>query len=130
MTNPDWLKRAAERSTSEAGMLGHVFNAYREMEKLSEDSLVQRLGCTPEVFQWLSLCMTPEKGPAFEEQARAIAARFEVDFQKLVLVLRRVQTLRTLARPVRDQGGGTRAPIQLAARDRDEEKPPDDEFES
>ncbi|NPC53111.1 hypothetical protein HPC50_39370 [Corallococcus exiguus] len=129
MTNPDWLKRAAERSTSEAGMLGNVFDAYREMEKLSEDSLVQRLGCTPEVFQWLSLCMTPEKGPAFEEQTRAIAARFEVDVQKLVLVLRRVQTVRSLNRPMRDMTEAERAPLQLAARDRDDDEPFDDEFE-
>ncbi|MHA7629841.1 hypothetical protein [Corallococcus sp. M7] len=125
MTNPDWLKRAAERSTGEAGMLGHVFTAYREMEKLSEDSLVQRLGCTPEVFQWLSLCMTPE-GPAFEEQTRAIAARFEVDFQKLVLVLRRVQVLRTLRKPAQGKAQG---PIQLAARDRDDEAPLEDELD-
>ncbi|MBN9686495.1 MULTISPECIES: hypothetical protein [unclassified Corallococcus] len=125
MTNPDWLKRAAERSTGEAGMLGHVFTAYREMEKLSEASLVQRLGCTPEVFQWLSLCTTPD-GPAFEEQTRAIADRFGVDVQKLVLVLRRVQVLRTLRKPAQ---GTVRGTIQLAARDRDEEVPLEDEFD-
>ncbi|MFB1483687.1 hypothetical protein [Corallococcus sp. RDP092CA] len=106
-------------------MLGQVFNEYRQMEKLSEDSLVQRLGCTPEVLQWLSLCMTPE-GPDFEEQARAIADRFEVDLQKLAYVLRRVQVQLALSKPTRVQG----VSIQLAARDREDEELFEDEFES
>ncbi|WP_223645090.1 hypothetical protein [Corallococcus sp. EGB] len=97
------------------------------MEKLSEDSLVQRLGCTPDVLQWLSLCLTPD-GPDFEEQTRGIADRFEVDLQKLVHVLRRVQVQQALAKPTVIQG----SPIDIAARDREDEEEEDlfeDEFE-
>lgn len=125
MTNPEWLKAAARRSTHEAWMLGHVFEKYRELEGRSPEQLAVELGCSLEVLQWLSLCRRPE-GKKFTEQVDAIVKRFALDPLRLIAVIRHVEVMDALT--ARSEGGvaaegGSRL---LAARDRSQ----DDETDS
>jgi hypothetical protein len=121
MTNPAWLMKAVESSKAKAGMLGHVLESYRKSEGLSEDSLLQRLNCTSEVLQELSLCMAPS-GSSFEAQVREIANRFSVDARRLTIVIRRVEVLKTLVKVTQDDKVAAlkKARLQLAALDRDD----------
>lgn len=117
MTTPEWLARAARRSQSEPGMMGHVFERYRQLEGRSEEALAAELGCTQDTLHWMSLCRRPEE-PHFEEQATAIATRFQVELLPLVQVLRRVQVLDSVAARMREVPEVARPVIQVAARDR------------
>ena len=121
MSSPEWLARAARRSQTEPGMLGYVFERYRQLESRSEDALAKELGCTQDVLHRLSLCRTPEE-PHFEEQVTAIARRFEVELLPLVQVLRRVDVLGELPPLTRDVPAGVTPPMQVAARDRSEDE--------
>lgn len=121
MSNPDWLERAARRSQGEAWMLGHTFERYQQLEGRTQEELARELGCTLDVLHWMSLCRRPE-GQAFDEQAFAIAKRFEVDLLPLVQVLRRVEVMDAPSIRMRDEAGKTAHSIQLAARDRSEDE--------
>lgn len=120
MTNPEWLKAAAQRSAHEAWMLGHVFEKYRELEGRSAEQLAVELGCSLEVLQWLSLCRRPE-GEKFTEQVDAIVKRFALDPLRLIAVIRHVEVMDALT--ARSEGGvaaESRSRL-LAARDRSQD---------
>lgn len=121
MTTPEWLALAARRSRSEPGMLGHVFERYRQLESRSEEELATELGCTQDVIRWMSLCRRPED-PHFAEQASAIAARFDIELKPLVHLLRRVDVMGDGPRRPRDELEGTRPVTRVAARDRVEDE--------
>ncbi|WNG39629.1 hypothetical protein F0U61_42620 [Archangium violaceum] len=116
MTNPKWLKLAAQRSARYSWTLGHVFARYQESEGLSAEALAAELGCSPAVLEGLSLCRRPDE-ERFAEHLRIIAKRFEVDPRRLAAVLRRVEVLDALVaspdagEPVREDS------LLLAARD-------------
>lgn len=117
MTNPDWLARAAWRSSHEDWTLGHVFERYRKIEGHSPDELAAELGCSLEVLHWLSLCRRPDSD-RFTEHVFEIANRFALEPVRLVAVLRRVEVMDALAERPEGETVATDDSLQLAARDR------------
>lgn len=121
MSTPEWLARAAQRSQAEPGMMGHVFEQYRQLEGHSEEALARELGCSQDVLHWMALCRRPEES-RFEEQATAIATRFSVELLPLVQVLRRVEVMGAIAQQARDVPEGERPAMRVAARDDSEDE--------
>ncbi|RKH33772.1 hypothetical protein D7Y13_20385 [Corallococcus praedator] len=118
MKNPDWLKRAAERSTVEPGMLGNVFGTYQVLEDCTAEALAEELGCTLDTLNLLALCRRPE-GDAFIEQVKDICRRFDVTPSALVSVLRRVEVMDALDTDASNgETSSDRGPLLLAAKDR------------
>ncbi|MFP2897139.1 hypothetical protein [Corallococcus sp. 4LFB] len=117
MTNLDWLKRAAERSTTEHGLMGQVFATYQTLEDCSANALADELGCDEQTLNMLALCRRPA-GEAFAEQVKILCGRFGLESFALVNVLRQVEIMGPS-----DSGAANEAPprvtaLQLAARDR------------
>jgi hypothetical protein len=122
MSNPEWLARAAQRSQSEPGMMGHVFEQYRRLEGRSEEELARELGCSRDMLRWMALCRRPEES-RFEEQVTAIATRFQVELLPLVQVLRRVEVMGAIAaQRARDVPEVDWPAMQMAARDDSEDE--------
>ncbi|WP_147446991.1 hypothetical protein [Corallococcus sp. CA054B] len=117
MTNLDWLKRAAERSTTEHGLMGQVFAAYQSLEDCSANALADELGCDEQTLNMLALCRRPA-GDAFAEQVQILCGRFGLEPFALVNVLRQVEIMgpgdSVATAGVPRQG----VMLQLAARDR------------
>ena len=86
MTTPQWLERAASRSTLEEWTLGYTMEQYRTRRKLTHAELAEELGCTVDTLHQLSLCRRPE-GPELAEHLATIAARFPVSARKLEALL-------------------------------------------
>jgi transcriptional regulator with XRE-family HTH domain len=97
-------------------MMGHVFEQYRQLEGHSEEQLAKELGCSRDMLRWMALCRRPEESH-FEEQATAIATRFQVELLPLVQVLRRVEVMGAIVQHVRDVPEVDRPAMQVAARD-------------
>ncbi len=125
MSIPDWLEAAAKRSTRADWMLGHAFERYLEIEGMTSSALAQKLGCTPDVLQWMSLCRRPV-GDSFAEQSEAVAQQFSVELRQLIRVLRHVEVITALNADSDEELAAENATIQLAARDRthDDENSP------
>lgn len=121
MSTPEWLARAARRSQGEPGMMGHVFEQYRQLEGRSEEQLAKELGCSLDALRWMALCRRPEEA-RFEEQSTTIATRFAVELLPLIQVLRRVEVLENIAaaraEPGSQTGAEPSATMRVAARDR------------
>jgi len=128
MSTPDWLEHAAKRCQREPLTLGHTLEQYRQLERLSEDALAHELNCTRETLHWMSLCRKPD-GEDFRAQVTAIAQRHEVNPLALAKVIRHVEIMEGFARTARDQPEAT-ARLRLAARDRVDGEPKDEETTS
>ncbi|WP_147439674.1 hypothetical protein [Corallococcus sp. CA049B] len=123
MTNLDWLKRAAERSTTEHGLMGQVFAAYQTLEDCSANALADELGCDEQTLNMLALCRRPA-GETFAEQVKILCGRFGLEPFALVNVLRQVEIMgpgQTAASNPASRGGVT---LQLAALDRRKNEEP------
>ncbi|RKG70316.1 hypothetical protein D7V80_05435 [Corallococcus sp. CA054B] len=111
------MKRAAERSTTEHGLMGQVFAAYQSLEDCSANALADELGCDEQTLNMLALCRRPA-GDAFAEQVQILCGRFGLEPFALVNVLRQVEIMgpgdSVATAGVPRQG----VMLQLAARDR------------
>ncbi|RKH08923.1 hypothetical protein D7V97_18080 [Corallococcus sp. CA053C] len=123
MTNLDWLKRAAQRSTTEPGLLGQVFATYQTLEHCSPEALADELGCNEQTLQMLALCRKPT-GEVFAEQVKAICERFGLAPLALVNVLRQVEIMGEMETTAANDSGRGVARLQLAARDRSRKDKP------
>ncbi|QRN97339.1 hypothetical protein JRI60_51800 [Archangium violaceum] len=115
MTNPKWLKVAAQRSGQRTWTLGYVFEQYRKYEDKSVEELAAELDCSLEVLDWLSLCRRPDK-ERFTEHLDVIAKRFAVNPYRLAAVIRHVEVLDVFPASKEDGEVGEDA-FLLAARD-------------
>jgi transcriptional regulator with XRE-family HTH domain len=115
MTNPKWLKVAAQRSGQHAWTLGYVFEQYRKYQGKSAEELAEELGCSQETLAWMSLCRRPDED-RFAEHLGMIAKRFTVDPFRLAAVVRRVEVLDVLPASQEEGDLGEEA-FLLAARD-------------
>lgn len=134
MTNPKWLKTAAQRSVQHTWTLGYLFEVYQRRERKSREDLARDLGCSLEVVDWLSLCRVP-KQDQLKEQMELIGKRFSIEAFPLESVVRRAQVLLAFEESggsVNDDVGGEDdvgedEPTLLAARDHTSD---DDETDS
>jgi hypothetical protein len=120
MTNPEWLKVAAQRSGQESWTLGYVFEQYLKQEHKSVEQLARELDCPLEVLDWLALCRRPDED-RFAEHLGLIEKRFAVDPRRLAAVLRHVEVMEGL--PEGGEDGASRDGSFLrAARDHSDDE--------
>jgi len=90
------LAYAANRAKAHPSYLGQVFAQYRELEKISERSLVDILGTTSRDLPHLGLCLRP-RGDHFAEDIKQISAKFNVDAAALAKIVRLVESVEVMA---------------------------------
>jgi transcriptional regulator with XRE-family HTH domain len=115
---PRWLEHAARQSAERLWTLGSALDEYCRMEGLTREQLSTGLGCSVDSLAWLSLCRRPAPDH-FAEDISKIAERFQIEASKLAEIVRRVDVVAALRRPVSMQEAES---VLLAARDRDGEK--------
>ncbi|MBI1915575.1 MAG: hypothetical protein HYS12_12705 [Planctomycetes bacterium] len=115
MSNP--LEALARRVEDNPFFLASVLARYAQAERLDDTGLAKTLGCTPETLTALRLCRTPRtEAPGFGEDVDCIAARFNLDGDRLAEVVRHGQALEHMAGPSASRG------TLLAARDAQEDQ--------
>lgn len=90
------LARAANRAKVHPDYLGWILARYRELEKVSEHTLVDLLGTTSRDLPRLELCLRP-RGNHFTEDIRQISAKFNVDTAALAKIVRLVESVEVMA---------------------------------
>jgi hypothetical protein len=117
-SSPESLKRLAERVRDRSFFLGSALAIYQDAEELTEEAMAERLGCSPHTLTLLRLCRMPGHGShSFERDVNHLAARFEIDGNRLADALREAEFLRAM--PESDAGTNSGAGWLMAARDRD-----------
>ena len=117
MTDPDLLRRAAERVGQDHLFLASVLLTYARAEGLDDDGLAGRLGCAPEDLSRLRLCGRPRReAKEFRMDVHRIAERFGLDPARLAEVVRLADALDAFRRV----GRATDSGLLAAARDRDD----------
>lgn len=121
MKTDSWLPKASERSAHDPKALGSAFSIYLRLEKKTPEALMEKLGCSPETYQWLSLCgrPTPDR---FLEHVQMIADRYHVDVDKLAEVIRHAEVLEAFSAPKVEDDDEDASPTLLAAQDRKDEE--------
>jgi len=89
MTEPTWLKAAADRSAQETWTLGYALAQYRLKHQLAEEALAEHLECSVETLRSLCLVRRPE-GAEHAQQLRAIVQRFPASAEKLEALLQEI----------------------------------------
>ena len=121
------LDYLARRVGQDSFFLASALALYARSERLDEQGLARALGCPPATLTMLRLCRRPRPEPAaFREDIERIATRFGIDAGALARIVRRADALEGLraagsAGVERDDAG-----LLMAARDREDEKPPED----
>ncbi len=124
------LRRAfADRAASTgAPLLASALHAYADAEGRNWADLAREIGGASDTLDRIACCFAP-RPDAFLEDARAIAEYAGADPDSLLLLLRQLQVIETFSdEPVAAGSSSDDArPFLLAARDRDEESPGDDD---
>ena len=117
------LAHASSRAARRRGYLAWTFARYAELEGVTEDDVLELLGCTPEDFYRLSLCTIAEHPSA--DDLRGLASFARADTPGLAKIVRRVQTLTGLRLVPRQVSSA----LLMAARERerDQQEPPGDD---
>ena len=101
--------------------MASVFARYRAAEHVGEGQLVSLLGCSEQGYLRLALCRTPQRPSP--DTFRQLAAFAGADPLALARVVRRVEAVEAIK-----AGAEAVAPSTLlAAREREEERPQDDQ---
>lgn len=116
----DPLEALAARAEREPFFLAAPLAAYARSEQLDDAGLAAALGCRPEDLVMVRLCRAPRTEPSeFWEDVSAVAARFGLDAQRLAEAVKRGRVVIRLQAAQPEAGG------LMAARDRDDEPPPE-----
>jgi hypothetical protein len=101
-TKLEIVRIAAERAASEPAFFAHVLREYCAMFGLDLRSLATQLGCNIHDITRLALCRKPDfDAPKWHEDLETIAHFVHIDSQRLLQLLREVDTL-TAMRAVPD----------------------------
>jgi hypothetical protein len=119
----DILRWAAKRAAEEPFLLAHDLREYRTLHDASEDDLASVLECSANALVCLALCRRPDpSAPSFRTDIEKIALHCGANGQKLAVVLREVDALRTIRQPLPAPVTYGQSGLLAAARDR-ERKP-------
>lgn len=120
------LDNLARRVGRDPFFLAAALDAYARSERLDERGLARALGCAPATLTPLRLCRRPRPEPAaFRADVERIAGRFGVDAATLAQLVRRADALDGLRGGTASGVGRDDAGLLLAARDREDDEPPD-----
>ena len=120
MSERDILQWAAKRAAEEPQLLGYELREYREVNAATEDDLAIALECPRDALVCLALCRRPNPNtPSFRADVDQIALHCGVNAQKLAVLLREVDSLRTIRQvPVPPHLAAGQSGLLAAARDR------------
>ncbi len=109
------IDRLARRVEDDEYFLASALGTFARSENMDETGLASLLGCTVGAMSALRLCRRPHPDPArFREDIDRIAARFNVNADKLAEVVRRSDALLAMRRWADTATSG----LMMAARDR------------
>jgi hypothetical protein len=116
----DILHWAAKRAATEPWLLGYELREYRELNDVTEDDLAVALDCSRDALLSLALCRRPNPdASSFRADVEQIALHCGANAQKLAVLLREVDSLRTIRQlPVPLNVAERQAGFLAAARDR------------
>ncbi|HEX5502912.1 MAG TPA: hypothetical protein VFW96_09830 [Thermomicrobiales bacterium] len=119
------LDALARRVGRDPFFLAAALAAYAQSERLDDHGLARALDCAPATLTPLRLCRRPRPEPgAFRADVERIAGHFGLDTAALAQLVRRADALAGL-RDAAVGVGRDDAGLLMAARDRDDDKPPD-----
>jgi hypothetical protein len=119
MTSPQHerlLAFTAQRARARPEYLAWVLARYVEIERISEEKLLRRLGIAASDLPHLALCLRP-RAEHFAEDIKQISGRFKIAPSALATVVRLVESAEALASRNAAQGP-TDAGLLMAARER------------
>lgn len=88
------LKITVKKISSEREFMAFALSAYMQIEKISEEHLINSLGCTQENFYKLALCKAPiSTSVDFLERLEKISEYTSSSILELNKVLKRVDTI-------------------------------------
>jgi hypothetical protein len=92
------LRYAAKKVAQNRFFLAEYLNEFSIIRGITEDELVQFLGCSSGLLPKLALCRRPDPdSPRFRSDVERIAAAFDIQPERLVRLIREVDTLKALA---------------------------------
>lgn len=111
----DRLTALARRVSNDPLFLGWLMREFAHSERLDEEGLAGALDCPVEALIPLRLCRRPRAEPIhFRSDVDRIAQRFNVSAEALATIIRHVDAVETMRRPLSGEQG-----LLIAARDRD-----------
>lgn len=121
MADNDLISLTVQRAVADPLFLGYDLREYCQFSELNELDLSKLLECSIDDVKRLALCLRPSPNtPQFRADVERIALHCGADTQKLVSILRELDSVRTM----RNVSGTVlhahpdRQPLLLAARDR------------
>ena len=120
MAEQNIMEWAAKRAADEARLLGHELREYRTLNDATEDDLAAALECSRDALTCLALCRRPDlNAPSFREDVEQIALHCGANAQRLVALLREVDSLRAIRQaPIPPHLAAPQPGLLAAARDR------------
>jgi len=115
-----WMERLASRASKDMFFLGNTIEEFKAINKLSDLTLANYIECKPDALKRLALCRLPDdREDRFREDIKRISVHENCKADKLIALIRQVNTLRALRGENTEYAGSS---LLIAARDRRSEK--------
>ena len=116
------LQHAARRAVHDCFFFSESLVEFRNVRGMAEDQLAEFLGCSPSVLLKLALCRRPDpESPKFRSDMERIASVFKIRPERLVQLVREVDTMKALTK-VSQAKQGVPEGLLATARDVDEDE--------
>ena len=126
----DLLKHAAKRASTHPFFFAGYLDRFRLHRGMQEDDLADFLGCSVELLPKIALCRQPDPEDSnFHSDVHKIADAFGVHVDRLVQLIREVDSLKAIGGAASFLEQITLQGLMMAARDRDTEEPDQEEPE-
>lgn len=117
-TKLNFLKSAVINAENDQAFMAYTLKRYRDYEKISESDVIGILNCSIYDYYKLALCKRPEVTEKdFSDQLKAICDYSGIDTEKLLPLIKRVNTLDAFTDAAKEK-----AAFLMAARDKEEGK--------
>lgn len=116
----DLMEQLASRASNDIFFLGNIITEFKALNKLSDLNMSDFLECSPDALKKLALCRLPDdRDERFRDDINRISGYVKCNADKLITLIRQVNTLRTLRGESAMHAAST---LLMAARDRRPEK--------
>lgn len=116
----DLMGKLAFRASNDIFFLGNIIAEFKALNKLSYLDMSDFLKCTPDALKRLALCRLPDdRDERFRDDINRISGYVKCNADKLIALIRQVNTLRTLCGESAKHAASI---LLMAARDRRSEK--------
>jgi hypothetical protein len=116
----DLMEQLALRASNDMFFLGNIIAEFKAFNKLSDLDIADYLKCTPDALKRLALCRLPDdREDRFRDDINHISLHVKCNADKLIALIRQVNTLRALRGDSTEHAGSS---VLMAARDRRSEK--------